>query len=497
MAANEKIRGFPPQKFWSGPCYGMFGSMRIFVLASLSTNVIAASNNAAKLPAKSNAADSKNATDGSPFGAMLAATASEQVKQQAARPVSDDEHQAAAKKSDTTSNDPSKEHGDAAAPQASPARTNAVKTSTDKTSDGKASNAKPADTADSKAPAKDSANDNSGADQTAQVQQPPVPPAQVPPQPDLSALMLAQGAQPATATPAAAANGDGGTVVGANSGKTSAAATAAPAGSILPDAAAQAVADGAAPQAPSASSNSSGSSPGSFKSQLATIKGAAVDGKTAATQGSEKTASKTADTTAQPQTQQAQVTPQTPPPAAPANNDNAAAVPALNFSTPVQNNADTTVSNSIQVSAHAPDTAGTLGTLAVAIAAKTQSGARQFDIRLDPPELGRVEVRLSIDASGKTEAHMTADRPETLNLLQKDSSSLTQALRDAGLDVSQSGLNFSLRGQNGQSADNGSGRRANLTASRAIDAAQGAVQGATPAISFTGGGIDGRLDIHV
>jgi len=91
---------------------------------------------------------------------------------------------------------------------------------------------------------------------------------------------------------------------------------------------------------------------------------------------------------------------------------------------------------------------------------------------------------------------MTADQPETLNLLQKDSSSLTQALRDAGLDVSNSGLNFSLRGQNGQGGgddNSGRGTPTNLTASRAIDAAQGA----TSAMSFTGGGEDGRLDIHV
>jgi flagellar hook-length control protein FliK len=132
----------------------------------------------------------------------------------------------------------------------------------------------------------------------------------------------------------------------------------------------------------------------------------------------------------------------------------------------------------------------------VTIAAKSQSGARQFDIRLDPPELGRVEIRLSIDATGKTEAHMTADQPETLNLLQKDSSTLTQALRDAGLDVSQNGLNFSLRGQTGQNSggDSGQGRgaRSNLTASRVIDAVQTATS-----TSYTGGADDTRLDIHV
>ena len=91
----------------------------------------------------------------------------------------------------------------------------------------------------------------------------------------------------------------------------------------------------------------------------------------------------------------------------------------------------------------APD----VNALAVQIAAKSQSGARQFDIRLDPPELGRVDVRLSIDAGGKAQAHLTADQPSTLSMLQKDAPVLTRALRDAGLDVSQSGLNFSLRGQ--------------------------------------------------
>ena len=124
------------------------------------------------------------------------------------------------------------------------------------------------------------------------------------------------------------------------------------------------------------------------------------------------------------------------------------------------------------------------------------SGAKQFEIRLDPPELGRVEVRLSIDASGKTQAHMTADQPQTLDLLRKDAPGLTQALREAGLDVSQSGLNFSLRGQDRQAGDRnegaGQGRRTNLTATRAIKAAQG-----TAAISFNGAAADARVDIHV
>jgi flagellar hook-length control protein FliK len=146
------------------------------------------------------------------------------------------------------------------------------------------------------------------------------------------------------------------------------------------------------------------------------------------------------------------------------------------------------------------DMAPNMDSLAVQIAARSQSGAKQFDIRLDPPELGRVEVRLSIDASGKAQAHMTADQPDTLNLLQKDSASLTQALRDAGLNVARDGVNFSLRGQgnqngghNGMGGQNGnSGRRASLSASHVIDSIQTA-----SILSLTGAAANASLDIHV
>jgi flagellar hook-length control protein FliK len=133
--------------------------------------------------------------------------------------------------------------------------------------------------------------------------------------------------------------------------------------------------------------------------------------------------------------------------------------------------------------------------LAADITAKSQSGARQFDIRLDPPELGHVEVRLSIDATGKASAHLSADQPQTLDLLQKDSSSLTRALRDAGLDVSQNGLNFSLRqqGGNGQGQNAFTGGNARTTRlSAGIDTTS--TSNATSAYRAP---LDGRLDIRV
>jgi flagellar hook-length control protein FliK len=178
----------------------------------------------------------------------------------------------------------------------------------------------------------------------------------------------------------------------------------------------------------------------------------------------------------------------------------AAAPGAPNLALPVQamGNVPNGPSASLHLTEQTPGAAPDINSLAVEIAARSQSGAKQFDIRLDPPALGRVEVRLAIDASGKVQAHMTADQPDTLNLLRKDSGTLTQALRDAGLDVSRDGLNFSLRGQAGHGGQQGHGssgpqtRRANLIARSVIDSIESA-----SLLSRNGAAADARLDIHV
>jgi flagellar hook-length control protein FliK len=85
--------------------------------------------------------------------------------------------------------------------------------------------------------------------------------------------------------------------------------------------------------------------------------------------------------------------------------------------------------------------------LAVEIAARAQAGQSRFEIRLDPPELGRIDVRLDIDRSGQVTSRLIVDRPETLDQLRRDSAGLERALQDAGLKTAQNGLQFSLRDQ--------------------------------------------------
>ena len=48
---------------------------------------------------------------------------------------------------------------------------------------------------------------------------------------------------------------------------------------------------------------------------------------------------------------------------------------------------------------------------------------------------------------GRAVAIVSAERPETLDLLQRDAAGLRQALQDAGLSTDSNSLSFNLRGE--------------------------------------------------
>ncbi len=98
-----------------------------------------------------------------------------------------------------------------------------------------------------------------------------------------------------------------------------------------------------------------------------------------------------------------------------------------------------------------------LNSLAVNIAQQAQAGAKRFDIRLDPPELGRLEIRLDVARDGRATAHLVVERAETLDLLQRDARSLERALQNAGLETSKDGLTFSLKDQQSSGSGNRQG----------------------------------------
>jgi chemotaxis protein MotD len=102
--------------------------------------------------------------------------------------------------------------------------------------------------------------------------------------------------------------------------------------------------------------------------------------------------------------------------------------------------------------------------LPVAIASRALAGSNQFDIRLDPPDLGRIDVRLDVNSSGQVTSHVTVDRPDTLALLQNQQPQLERALQQAGLTTADNGLQFTLRDQSFTGQNNtGNGAQQNQT----------------------------------
>jgi hypothetical protein len=138
---------------------------------------------------------------------------------------------------------------------------------------------------------------------------------------------------------------------------------------------------------------------------------------------------------------------------------NAAATPAAPRILPAAYQAATTPINMAQV--------------AFEMVRQMHQGQSRFTIRIDPPELGRVDVKMHVDASGNVNARLTVERSETLDMFQRDRGSLEKALTQAGLDGAKTNLEFSLRqnpfagmmgGDQRPGNGNASGPRFSLTA---------------------------------
>lgn len=160
-------------------------------------------------------------------------------------------------------------------------------------------------------------------------------------------------------------------------------------------------------------------------------------------------------------------------PAAQATAQNAPAQPAVPQSAQPQNSA-TIVANIVNTNASGANGTPTIHAqmdgprltlpadqIAVEIRRHQTAGADHFNIKIDPPELGRIDVKIEMTSDGQTKAHLTADRQDTLDLLQRDSKGLERALNSTGLKTNSDSLNFSLRQDNssnrgGDSANNGS-----------------------------------------
>lgn len=69
--------------------------------------------------------------------------------------------------------------------------------------------------------------------------------------------------------------------------------------------------------------------------------------------------------------------------------------------------------------------------------------SKALTLRLDPPELGRVEIKMSFEKNSQIKAVLTIENPETHLMMQRDAQTLERALQDAGFDA-QGSLSFEL-----------------------------------------------------
>ncbi len=84
--------------------------------------------------------------------------------------------------------------------------------------------------------------------------------------------------------------------------------------------------------------------------------------------------------------------------------------------------------------------------------------AQRFEVRLDPAELGRVDVRIEIGADKKVRAVLAAHDSAAMSDLMRGQRALERALSDAGIDLADGGLRFELSGDSGRNLAGGQQR---------------------------------------
>lgn len=87
-----------------------------------------------------------------------------------------------------------------------------------------------------------------------------------------------------------------------------------------------------------------------------------------------------------------------------------------------------------------------------------RNGDAQITLQLDPPELGRVEVRLEFGSDKSVKANLVVEKPETYMMLQRDNAALEKALQNAGLDTDSGSLNYEMASDDYFSNDRHDGR---------------------------------------
>lgn len=101
--------------------------------------------------------------------------------------------------------------------------------------------------------------------------------------------------------------------------------------------------------------------------------------------------------------------------------------------------------------------------VSVQIQNAARNGTDRINIRLSPAALGKVEVKLELSPDKTVQAIVTAEKPETLDMLERDARTLQRALEEAGLRTNSDSLSFERRdpGSANDTASDSNGESAN------------------------------------
>jgi flagellar hook-length control protein FliK len=133
-----------------------------------------------------------------------------------------------------------------------------------------------------------------------------------------------------------------------------------------------------------------------------------------------------------------------------------------------------------------------LDAVAVQMARKFESGESRFEIRLDPIELGKLDISMTVAEDGRVQAVVRAERPETLDMLQRDARVLENQLRQSGLNVDSNSLSFSLGGGGNNQRSGFAGAMPNFSAGPGL-AAEPDPAPATAALLSVRDGVDIKI----
>jgi hypothetical protein len=134
--------------------------------------------------------------------------------------------------------------------------------------------------------------------------------------------------------------------------------------------------------------------------------------------------------------------------ASPASVDPSVLAPAIapGAATPVQHGQTTAPAAPQGDAGAAPSPAAQVAPALLSLA-QAPSGGSRLTLRLDPAELGHVQIRIDRAQDAPARVEITAERPETLALLQRDQPQLQRALDQAGVPADGRSLTFHVANQ--------------------------------------------------